>query len=264
MWCKWRLELQEAGAAEALPPIKKKIFKAKFPGLPHLSDYRVPAPEAYWRLFPSNLLCPTKATVNAEAFKQLADTLGCSDWDRLARVLHRCQRSAEIGCNGEFRMPSRSSNSSNAYEFGLEISDAIASWISKGYAYGPVLPSEVPGSAKISGIMTRVKPDSSVRIILNLSAPKGQSVNEGIDAAQFPAVMSSTSAWLDVLNKAGHGCWLSKVDFADAYKHVSVCAADTELQWFEWAGRYFKELCLIFGSASSAGILMISQKCYWT
>ena len=29
---------------------------------------------------------------------------------------------------------------------------------------------------------------------------------------------------------------------------------DTNLQWFEWAGRFFKELCLIFGSASSAGI----------
>ena len=29
---------------------------------------------------------------------------------------------------------------------------------------------------------------------------------------------------------------------------------DTDLQWFQWAGKYFKELCLIFGARSSAGI----------
>ena len=45
-----------------------------------------------------------------------------------------------------------------------------------------------------------------------------------------------------------------KTDFADAYKHVAVREEDTDLQWFHWAGKYFKELCLIFGSASSAGI----------
>ena len=102
--------------------------------------------------------------------------------------------------------------------------------------------------------MVREKPDSSVRIILNLSAPKGQSVNDGIDAEKFPAVMSSTEAWLTVLNKAGKNCWIAKIDFADAYKHVAVHEEDTDLQWFEWGGRFFKELCLIFGSASSAGI----------
>ena len=26
------------------------------------------------------------------------------------------------------------------------------------------------------------------------------------------------------------------------------------MQWFQWAGKYFKELCLIFGARSSAGI----------
>jgi len=47
---------------------------------------------------------------------------------------------------------------------------------------------------------------------------------------------------------------MAKTDFADAYKHVTVCEQDTDLQWFQWAGKFFKELCLIFGSASSAGI----------
>jgi hypothetical protein len=45
-----------------------------------------------------------------------------------------------------------------------------------------------------------------------------------------------------------------KTDWAAAYKHICVRECDTDLQWFCWAGRFFKELCLIFGSASSAGI----------
>jgi hypothetical protein len=50
------------------------------------------------------------------------------------------------------------------------------------------------------------------------------------------------------------------VDFADAYKHIAVAAEDTNLQWFEWGGMFFKELCLIFGGASSASIFDATAK----
>ena len=102
--------------------------------------------------------------------------------------------------------------------------------------------------------MTRPKPNGSVRIILNLSAPKGSSVNDGIDVKEYPTFMSSTTKWLKVLKKAGKHCVFLKVDWADAYKHISVSPGDTDLQWFIWMDRAFKELCLIFGAASSPGI----------
>jgi hypothetical protein len=102
--------------------------------------------------------------------------------------------------------------------------------------------------------MVRPKPNGSVRVILNLSAPKGRSVNDGIDKAEFPATMSSTAAWIAVLNEAGRGCLITKTDWAAAYKHICVREEDTDLQWFSWCGKFFKELCLIFGGVSSAGI----------
>ena len=49
----------------------------------------------------------------------------------------------------------------------------------------------IPKNAKINGIMTKPKPNGSVRIILNLSSPIGNCVNEGIDTDNFPTVMSS-------------------------------------------------------------------------
>jgi hypothetical protein len=192
--------------------------------------------------------------MNSQQLKLLVQEHGIFDEERFNRVLQRIEYGADIGCEGQFRCATFCGNAQDAYQNGRQVTDAIASWVKKGFAYGPVDEEDLPADAKVNGILTRQKPDGTVRIILNLSAPKGLSVNDGIDNDNFPAVMSSTEAWVNVLNKAGRGCWISKTDWADAYKHVTVRRQDTNLQWFEWAGKFFKELCLIFGSASSAGI----------
>jgi len=192
--------------------------------------------------------------VQHKALKKLSHTLGCSDSARLDRVILRLQDGANIGCTGPYRDATVSTNAASAYQYGPEVSDAIAAWVDKGFAYGPVDRDKVPHNAKINGIMVRPKPNGSARIILNLSAPKGSSVNEGIDSAEFPATMSSTEAWLKVLHKAGRNCWICKTDWSDAYKHFAVREQDTDLQWFAWGGKFFKELALIFGGSSSAGI----------
>ena len=120
--------------------------------------------------------------------------------------------------------------------------------------YGPVHPKDVPHDAKISALMTRPKPNGSCRIILNLSSPKKKSVNDGIDKREFPATMSSTTEWLRVLKRAGRHSYILKIDWSDAYKHIPVHEDDLDLQWFEWLGRLFVELCLIFGAVSAPGI----------
>jgi len=66
--------------------------------------------------------------------------------------------------------------------------------------------------------------------------------------------MSSTAKWLEVLDRAGQGALMMKADWSDAYKHVAVREEDIKLQWFSWLGKYFAELCLVFGTASSVGI----------
>jgi hypothetical protein len=66
--------------------------------------------------------------------------------------------------------------------------------------------------------------------------------------------MSSTKKWLEVLDKAGRGAEMVKIDWASAYKHVAVRRQDIELQFFHWLGKDFVELCLVFGGRSSAGI----------
>jgi hypothetical protein len=239
-----------------------KIFKPKFPQLPVLADYKVIHDKQFWNNFPSNFTQPATSNISAAALRRRLEAADIPETEQIAKVLDWIQNGAEIGCKGRFRAASHSKNAKNAYENGPQVSDAIAAWITAGYAYGLVEEEDLPANAKVNGILTRTKPNGAVRIILNLSAPKGFSVNDGIDKDQFPAKMSSTEAWLAVLNKLGRGCQFMKVDFADAYKHVPVAAADTDLQWFEWGGKYFKELCLIFGASSSAGIFDATAKVF--
>jgi hypothetical protein len=226
----------------------------KFPEIPRLGNYKKPAPDKFWLQFPSNYKCPATPSLKGKKLKRWADALGCSEPDRLARVLKCIEEGADIGCRGSAREPSRSTNAASAYQHGPQVTDAIAEWVQKGYAFGPVDGKDVPATAKVSGIMVRPKPNGSVRVILNMSAPKGRSVNDGIDKEEFPATMSSTAAWLTVLDEAGRGCLITKTDWAAAYKHVWVRDCDTDLQWFSWGGKFFKELCLIFGGVSSAGL----------
>ena len=248
-WMRWK----SLTGRDLLPLPPLKTFSPKL-DLPTLENYSVPAPDWYWKAFPSNLVPTGTKSVNGHILKSMAIEHGFKDLALLEKVFIDLTKGADIGCRGKFRKPGRSGNAPSATENGARVSDAIGDWVRKGYAFGPVPLHEVPGEAKFNGLMTRNKPNGSVRIILNLSSPKGSSVNDGINNEDFPTTMSSTSKWVAALWKAGKGCKMCKVDWSDAYKHISVRPIDTNLQWFTWLGKCFKELCLVFGGVSSAGL----------
>ena len=249
-WSKRWLNLMRS-PLPLLPPMK--VFKPKH-NLPVLKDYKNPASVDYWLTFPKNYVRPAISLVNGLLLKDLALQLGYKDRPTLEKAVNDLVHGADIGCRGRYRQPGRSSNAPSATANGARVSDAVADWVHKGFAYGPVPLCEVPREAKFNGIMTKDKPNGAVRVILNLSSPKGSAVNEGINNEEFPATMSSTNKWVTALWKAGKNCRMCKVDFSDAYKHIAVREADCNLQWFQWLGMGFQELCLIFGGVSSAGI----------
>ena len=236
--------------ATPIPPLPPpKAFKPKYL-LPRLPSYKSRPGPRFWDDFPKNYLQPATSMVNHHVLKSLALETDFRDLNLLELICKDLRAGANIGCTGAARLASSSTNAPSAYEFGPHVTDAIADWIHKGFAYGPVPLSQIPQSAKISGIMTKPKPNGAVRIILNLSAPLGSAVNEGINSQDFPTVMSSTNKWLKALHRAGRNAVMCKIDWSDAYKHVAVSLEDTNLQWFTWLGMGFKELCLIFGCAS--------------
>ena len=234
--------------------ISTKQFVPRFRKLAVQKNYECISDKQFWEDFPKNYVCPAKPSINHVELVKLAEQAGVGNRSLLEKVAGWAGEGVEIGCRGQFRAASVAENTKGAYIAGAQVTDAVASWVEDGLVYGPVEEEDVPARAKINSILTRPKPNGTVRIILNLSAPEGCSVNDGISIEEFPAVMSSTEAWLAVLNAAGRDCWMVKVDWQNAYKHLTVRAADTDLQWFMWGSKFFKELCLVFGASSSAGI----------
>ena len=242
-------------ASNLLEEPPKKKFKPKFPDIPVLSDYKGEVSDGeFWKHWPRNKRKVGKSKLNADRLRELALEAGWRDIDTLDKVYADLKYGASIGCRGKYRGESFSSNAQSAYQNGDRVTDAVAEWIKEGYAGGPFEEKDVPKDRKINGIMTKEKPNGSVRVILNMSAPKGMSANEGIDCNEFPAKMSSTREWLRVLKKAGRNCLMCKVDWSAAYKQIAVHPDDLRLQWFQWLGKFFCELALIFGSKSSVGI----------
>jgi hypothetical protein len=232
----WKNCLTKVLACGDPPSPPAKEFKPKVE-LPVLKCYRQKAPVEYWEKFPRAGKGVGVSLINASKLWNMAQAVGWTEDERLAAVCKDLTEGADIGCVGAARLPTRSGNAPTAYEFPRQVSDAIAQWVLKGFAFGPVKEEEVPAAAKVNKIMCREKPNGSVRIILNLSAPEGVSVNDGIGAAQ-----------------SREGGLMTKLDWADAYKYIHVRKEDLDLQWFSWAGMYFAEKCLVFGAASSPGI----------
>ncbi|MBM3938748.1 MAG: hypothetical protein FJ333_08890 [Sphingomonadales bacterium] len=249
----WRLRAIQVLGADMKIELKVKTFKPKN-NLPRLANYNVDPGEEFWEIFPTNHKEVGQTLISGTKLLGLAKAVGYRKMDMVAKVVRDTREGADIGCKGEARNRTVSTNAKSCFEYPEHITDAIATWLRKGFAAGPYREEEVPAEAKINGIMCRPKPDGSVRVILNLSAPKGSSVNDGINSDDFPTSMSSTREWIQCLNRAGRGALITKIDWEAAYKHIHVRPEDLHLQWFKWLDRYFVELCLIFGSASSPGI----------
>ena len=238
-----------------LPPLKQ--FKPKY-NLPVLNDYRKGTDERYWKFWPKVTWKESrkqKSKINPEKLKQMALDTGFEDTVLLDLVFNDLKHGARFGCIEKFRVPSTSSNAPSAYEEGEKVSEAICEWLDQGYAIGPMDKEEIPFDwIKISGLMTKLKPNGKVRLILNLSRGKPCCVNDGIDKKEFPTVMGSIKKVLIMLHSCGHAAEFCKNDWSAAYKQFSVCSEDVQLQFFTWLGKYFAELSLVFGGVSSAGI----------
>ena len=237
------------------PELKK--FKRKH-NLPVLNSYKGPADENYWKVWPQ--LCwkkgkEMKSPINPEVLLKLGKQTNYPFPCLLKEIYRDIKHGASLGVSKDCQVTSTATNAPSAFEDGEKVSDELASWISKGFVIGPMEKKDIPfKQVKISGLMTKTKPNGSVRPILNFSRGDPKSLNEGIDTKDFPTVMSSTEEWVRILLRCGIRAKFCKNDWASAYKHIRVKNEEVWMQGFKWLDRYFFELCLVFGGGSSAGL----------
>ena len=237
------------------PP--KKKFKSKH-NLPRLVSYQKTPDISYWEAWPKlswekgrTIKSKIKHDVLLKLGQQTGFPLPCLMRDICNDIKH----GASLGVNTDCQVPSKATNAPSAMEEGEKVSDELASWIAKGLVVGPLDKTELPfKQVKISGLMTKTKPNGSVRPILNFSRGDPKSLNEGINKKDFPAKMSSTEEWLRILIRCGKYARFCKNDWSNAYKNIRVNEKEIWMQCFKWLGKYFFELCLVFGGISSPGL----------
>ena len=241
-------------------------YKQKNTEIPVLANYEGELSNEYWAKWTKRTyesIAPAASWVCPERLEGVAACLGYSN-ERLTRVLERLRKGADIGCKGNGRLPTRMPNGQLALEYGERVADSLQDWIKDGIAFGPLLPEEMPWQDySINPVLVRLKPNGKARIIINMSSPhhkEGEtedgpkSVNHGISKDEFPATMSSVTKFCGSLMLAGCPAEMCKLDWNSAYKHQAVRDEDLKLQVFEFGGRLFGEMMLVFRAVSSAGI----------
>ena len=89
------------------------------------------------------------------------------------------------------------------------------------------------------------------RLIIDLSAPDGSSVNDGIERDMISISYTSVDTIVARVIQLGQGTLLSKMDIKQAYRLVSIHPEDRYLLGMEWQGSIYVDKCLPFGLRSA-------------
>ena len=131
-----------------------------------------------------------------------------------------------------------------------DVSTALAKEVSRGHTEGPFDVSPFP-ILHVSLLGAVEKKDGSYRIILDLSSPQGESVNDGIDRLEYSVRYQSFDDTVDLVRLLGVGSAMVKVDIKHAFRLCLVCPQDFLLLGMHWDNQFYFDTRLPFGGRSS-------------
>jgi hypothetical protein len=151
-------------------------------------------------------------------------------------------------------------NHKGATEFPFDVNHYLNKEASTSCVIGPFRKNPFNTSIKISPLNTVPKKDTDEqRIILDLSMPKGQAVNDFVDkdwylGERVDLVFPKVDDFIHLIRSKGRGCLLFKKDLRKAYRQISICPGDYHLVAFCWQKHIFCDTVLSMGLRSAAAI----------
>ena len=94
------------------------------------------------------------------------------------------------------------------------------------------------------------KLDGSTRFILDLSSPRGNSINDGIPKEPFSVKYVKFDDAVDMVALMRH-TYIGKMDIRHAFRLCQVHPDDWPLLVYWWDGRHYVDIVLPFGGRSS-------------
>ncbi|CAC5422083.1 unnamed protein product [Mytilus coruscus] len=151
-------------------------------------------------------------------------------------------------------------NHSGARDFAKDIDKYIKKEVGYGAVLGPFASNPFKDHLVISPLNSMPKANSEERrVIMDLSFPKGKSVNDGIDknvclGKHVELHYPNVDNFIEIIKEKGEFCKIFKRDLRRAYRQIPVDPKDYNLIGFFWKGHYFVDRVLPMGLKSSAFI----------
>ena len=151
-------------------------------------------------------------------------------------------------------------NHRSAIQYSEAVDNYIRKELSAGSLIGPFSANPLNSDVIISPLQSVEKKNSDKgarRIVVDLSFPKGTSVNDGIPKDSYLGEdhklrLPSVDALIDQVRRYGSGCLIFKVDLARAYRQLLyMCPNDVGLCAFSWRGSLFIDITFPFGIRSA-------------
>ena len=104
------------------------------------------------------------------------------------------------------------------------------------------------------GIIPKRSQPGKFRLIVDLSSPRGSSVNDGISPSLCSLQYATVAQAADMVRALGRGSLMAKIDLRSAYRMVPVHPRDQLLLGIEWDGSVYVDQALPFGLRSAPKI----------
>ena len=133
--------------------------------------------------------------------------------------------------------------------------EIIQEYLDREEALGRIQRIEVTGADRFQvspcGVIPKKSRPDKWRLIIDLSSPRGRSVNDAIDEHLSSINYTSIDDTVNFIQVMGRGTLLAKLDLKEAYRAVPVHPADQGLLAVQWKGVTFIDRALPFGLRSA-------------
>jgi len=122
--------------------------------------------------------------------------------------------------------------------------------VSRGHTAGPFSSPPLP-TLQCSPLGLVPKKDGSWRIIMDLSSPRGSSINDFISKEDYTSHYTTFDHALALVSSFGTGALMAKLDLEHAFHLCPVSPSDWDFLSMHWQGKFYVDLRLPFGLRSS-------------
>ena len=144
-------------------------------------------------------------------------------------------------------------NARTARDYPQIVRDYVAKEVSSKHTIGPFDNPPFPNFV-CSSLGVRPKKLGGVRLIMDLSRPFGDSVNDGISKQDYTLNFCSVDDAVAICLKLGRGYKMAKTDLKGAFRLIPVAKEDWNLLGYKCDEKYYCDTVLPFGCRSSPSL----------